>query len=135
MEHMVLYQSKMNRVNNRLLYVDQSGMLHLDLIFSIDRMMFQQNDGLHRVQIYSIRPPIDVHSQLFELNNVVDSQFDCLERNQHDPWLVVNQLHDQYEWLEHIGNKYDLNPVVDRHIQLNIQCLLDPNLSKGKRTK
>lgn len=128
MARMALYQSNMNHVNNRLMCVGQSGTQHPVLIFSIGRMMFQQNDALHQVQIYSIRRPLGVHSQLFESNNAVDSPFDCLERNPHGPWLVASQSHDPYEWLEHTGNTYDLNPVAVHRIQLNTQFQLDPNL-------
>lgn len=128
MGHMVLCRSKMTRANSRWLCVVQSGMLQLDSIFAIGRMMCRRNYGLHPVQIYSIRRPIDVHSPLFESNNAVDSRFDCLDRNQRGPWLALNQLRGQYEWLAHIGSKCDLNPAVDHRIQLSIQYLPGPNL-------
>lgn len=85
-------------------------------------------------RIYSIRLPIDGHSRWFELNNVVDSQLNCLGKSPRGPWPGANQPHDPCELLEHIGNRFDSVHAEVRHIQLNIQCRLDPNLSKQGRS-
>lgn len=95
-------------------------------------MMCQQSDVLDQERIYNTRLPIDARSQWFELNNAVDSRWNYLGKSPHGPWLVVNRLHDQYESLERTDNKCDSIHAVAHHIQWNIQCRLDPNLSKIK---
>lgn len=118
----------MNHAHNPLLCVAQSGKLHLDLISVAGHKMCQQNDGLDQVRLCNIRPPIGVHSQWFGLDNAVDSQFDCLGKSPHGPWLAANQSPDRCEWLARIGNMCDSVHAMAHHNQLNIQFLLDPSL-------
>lgn len=124
MEHTVMYQSKQHP-NNPLLSADQSDILH-----SIERpyKLHRQTHFSDPMQPCNIQRPSYANSRPTVSSSAAEVRCYCWEKNPRGPWFVWIRWPHPNVWPAHLGNMMNSIHAVDRNIQSNIRCQLDPDL-------